>query len=102
MVRPMPEPSISTRPLRPEDRASWDAMWSGYLAFYDTHLAAEITDDTWRRVLSGELIGLVACDAGGVPVGFAHALLHAGTWSPKPICYLEDLFVCESARGQGA
>lgn len=76
-------------------------MWAGYLTFYRASLAAEISDDTFARVLSGALIGLVAADETGRPLGFAHALLHAGTWSPKPICYLEDLFTREEARGLG-
>jgi GNAT superfamily N-acetyltransferase len=90
------------RPIAPRDRAAWDEMWAGYLTFYKTALWPEVNDDTFRRVLSGELIGLIAIDADERPLGFAHALLHAGTWSPKPLCYLEDLYVREQARGQGA
>lgn len=89
------------RPIVPRDRAAWDEMWAGYLTFYKTALWPEVSDDTFRRVLSGELIGLIAVDAEERPLGFAHALLHTGTWSPKPLCYLEDLYVREQARGQG-
>ena len=32
-------------------------------------------------------------------VGFAHYLFHRSTWAPKRYCYLEDLFVADSARG---
>ena len=28
-------------------------------------------------------------------------VLHEGTWSAAPICYLEDLFVAPEARGAG-
>jgi GNAT superfamily N-acetyltransferase len=28
-------------------------------------------------------------------------VLHEGTWSTAPICYLEDLFVAPEARGGG-
>jgi GNAT superfamily N-acetyltransferase len=93
---------LAIRLIEARDRAAWDEMWAGYLVFYESALGPEISDDTFRRVLSGELIGLIAEDAGGRPVGFAHALLHAGTWSPKPLCYLEDLFVRAEARGMGA
>jgi GNAT superfamily N-acetyltransferase len=89
------------RGVKPEDRPAWDRLWAGYLTFYDKALPPEVTEDTWCRLLSGTLIGLVAVSPTGEPEGFAHALLHAGTWSPKPLCYLEDLFVLPEARGQG-
>lgn len=93
---------LTVRPIEARDRAAWDGMWAGYLAFYKSELAPGISDDTFQRVLSGALIGLIAEDEDKRPIGFAHALLHAGTWSPKPLCYLEDLFVRAEARGSGA
>jgi GNAT superfamily N-acetyltransferase len=36
------------------------------------------------------------------PVGFANYVLHPHTWSLRPACYLEDLFVASAARGEGA
>ena len=94
--------SIRIRPFAATDRGAWDAMWAGYLAFYKTSLAPDVSADTWSRFLASvpNHIGLIA-EAEGVPLGFAHAILHPGTWSPKPVCYLEDLFVSESARSQG-
>ncbi|VTP65689.1 Predicted acetyltransferase [Leclercia adecarboxylata] len=35
-------------------------------------------------------------------VGFAICVLHEGTWVTQPLCYLEDLFVDDAARGKGA
>jgi hypothetical protein len=35
-------------------------------------------------------------------IGFAMCILHEGTWSTAPICYLEDLFVDAAERGAGA
>ncbi|MBO6633888.1 GNAT family N-acetyltransferase [Parvibaculum sp.] len=91
------------RPFEARDRAAWEAMWAGYLAFYETVLPPETSADTWARFLAAAPghIGLIAEGEGG-PLGFAHAILHPGTWSPKPVCYLEDLYVNEAARGQGA
>jgi GNAT superfamily N-acetyltransferase len=34
-------------------------------------------------------------------VGFAICLVHEATWVKEPVCYLEDLFLDEAARGQG-
>ena len=43
----------------------------------------------------------LAEDEGHV-VGFAVCVLHEGTWTLDPICYLEDLFIEPNFRGRGA
>jgi len=93
---------VTIRDLALSDRASWDPLWAGYLAFYDTKLDANVTDTTWARLLdpNAPLFALVAAQD-GVLVGFAHCLLHAGTWNIGPLCYLEDLFVAPDIRGGG-
>ncbi|MDO8290361.1 MAG: GNAT family N-acetyltransferase [Parvibaculum sp.] len=83
------------------DRAVWDVLWAGYLEFYKANVPPEISDATFRRILSGHFIGLIAEDKEGKALGLAHAHLHAGTWGTKPVCYLEDLYVSEEARGLG-
>ncbi len=92
------------RALRTGDRAGWEALWQGYLAFYGTALAPETTEATWRRLLdpASPMFARVAVDADGLLLGFAHALPHEGTWTTAPQCYLEDLFVAPEARGAGA
>jgi GNAT superfamily N-acetyltransferase len=37
----------------------------------------------------------------GEVVGFTISILHEGSWTLHPICYLEDLFVAPKARGHG-
>ncbi|MBI1262049.1 MAG: GNAT family N-acetyltransferase [Rhizobiales bacterium] len=95
---------VTIRPFAARDRAAWDRLWAGYLTFYKSTLTPEVSDNTWARILdpAGEIIGLMAVDADDAPVGFAHAIPHAGTWDPRPVCYLEDLFVAPEARGSGA
>lgn len=89
------------RPLRAEDRPAWDPLWAGYLAFYRHELAVAVTDSTFARLCAGgdDLFGLVAVDADDRAVGFSHALLHASTWAPGGVCYLEDLYVEPGTRG---
>lgn len=96
----MSKPTI--RPLIAADRRAWDGLWAGYLHFYGTTLAPEVTDAAWQRLVApkGDLRGLVA-DSGGVLFGFAHYLLHPSTWALQNYCYLEDLFVSDAVRGQG-
>ncbi len=91
------------RSILPEDEATWRALWAQYLAFYNVELAPEITDQTWARIIhpSAVLQGRGA-EMGGKLVGFALYHTHLSTWAAGADCYLEDLFLAESARGCGA
>lgn len=96
--------TATIRPLGSADRARWDPLWQGYLDFYKTDLAPGITDVTWSRLLdpSEDMHCLVAENESGDLVGIVHYLYHRVTWAVADRCYLEDLFVAESARGAGA
>lgn len=90
------------RPLVASDRPAWEPLWAGYLAFYKASLAPEVTETTWRRILDPtEPIFARGAFEGGKLLGIVHCVLHATTWSDKPICYLQDLFTVPEARGKG-
>ena len=92
---------IDIGPLGPEDRAAWEVLARGYKAFYRTVVPDEGYEETWQRLLNGgELHGLGAWLDGQL-AGIAHYLFHVTFWSADS-CYLQDLFVDEAARGQGA
>ncbi|MCB0959109.1 MAG: GNAT family N-acetyltransferase [Acidimicrobiales bacterium] len=96
--------AVVVRRLEPADRPAWSELWSGYLAFYETVLDAEVTERTWGRLLDpdepmGALVAVVP--AADEVVGLAHHVLHRSTWSPTSYCYLEDLFVAPAHRGAG-
>jgi GNAT superfamily N-acetyltransferase len=95
---------ITIRPLAAGDRDVWFPLWQGYLDFYDAKLDPRISDNTWRRLLDPHepMYGLVADGGQGRLVGILNYVLHANTWSDRPVCYLEDLFVDPAMRGQGA
>ncbi len=96
--------SISIRPIVDGDREAWFRLWQGYLDFYETTLNPKISKTTWRRLLDADapINCLVATDSNGQAVGILNYILHANTWTDRPVCYLEDLFVDKVARGQGA
>ena len=96
--------SLLIRPLQPDDKTAWAPLWAGYLAFYETELAPEVSANTWARLVAadGNIEGLGAFGEAGEMIGFTHYLLHPGTWGAEPVCYLEDLFVSKAARGTGA
>jgi GNAT superfamily N-acetyltransferase len=92
------------RPARATDAERWTTLWHGYCAALETAVPDAVTDGVWRRILAPDepVWCLLACRAGGEPVGFANYVLHPHTWSLRPVCYLEDLFVAADARGSGA
>jgi len=94
--------TLVIRTLRQDDRAQWDALWRGYLEFYETSIPVEVSDLTWRRLLDpeGQIHGFCA-EADGKLLGIVHYLFHPVTWAAGPRCYLEDLFAAPEARGRG-
>lgn len=95
---------IAVRSLNVHDKNAWFRLWQSYLAFYGTALDPKISDTTWRRLLDSNepVYGLLASDSGGKVIGLVNYVLHANTWTDRPVCYLEDLFVDPQVRGQGA
>ena len=92
------------RPIAPTDREAWEALWRGYLDFYETVLAPEVTESTWSRLMtSGENpCGFAAVGPDDALVGIVHYLFHRSCWTVGDYCYLQDLFVDPSCRGGGA
>ena len=94
--------ALGIRPVTERDRAEWEPLWQGYLTFYGTLLASEVTDATWRRFLDPhEPMHALVAEIEGRLVGLTHYVLHRSTWAPECYCYLEDLFVLPTARGHG-
>ncbi len=98
-------PVIVITPFAAADRQRWVELWRGYLDFYETQLPPEIYDQTWQRLIAAEspIRGLGArLDNAAAPlVGIVHYLFHAHAWSPREVCYLQDLFIDPTARRAG-
>jgi GNAT superfamily N-acetyltransferase len=95
-------PGMIIRDPSPRDEARWRQLWAGYLAFYEADVSEEVTNRTWQRILdpASPLFARLAEEAATV-VGFSISVLHLGTWTVDPICYLEDLFVDPRGRRMG-
>ena len=95
--------SITVRPLTKDDEAKWLPLWQGYLKYYRTELANDITQSSWGKILDPDsgIQGLCAVDEDGALVGLVHFIFHPVTWSKTKRCYLEDLFTSQAARGKG-
>lgn len=93
---------ITIRPLAAGDREAWTPLWQGYLTFYKTTLPPDIYDLTFARLTGGaEPMGGFIALRDGQAVGLVHWVTHRTCWSGKDVCYLQDLFTSEAARGAG-
>ena len=94
--------AVTVRAVRAEDYPQWRPLWDGYTHFYDCVLDESVTASTWERALDPHSSMFCRVAESEVRViGFAMCVLHEGTWSTAPICYLEDLFVDAALRGAG-
>ncbi|MDD2924166.1 GNAT family N-acetyltransferase [Rhodoferax sp.] len=93
-------PLITVDALRPEDYAAWLRLAQGYKTFYETSLPESAYQHTWQRLLQAQAVHGLAARVNRQLVGIMHYLFHASCWSAD-VCYLQDLFVAEAARGQG-
>ena len=94
--------NVLIRAIGEDEREAWNPLWAGYLTFYKTALAQEISDSSLERFHdSGEPIFALGAYLDGELMGFAHYLFHRSTWARNRYCYLEDLFVADRARGHG-
>jgi len=41
--------NVVVRPVGVDERAAWERLWDGYLAFYQATLAPGATDVAWKR-----------------------------------------------------
>ncbi len=99
----MPDIRHGIHPVGASDKAEWRALWDAYCTFYKADVSPAQTDLTWSRILDANhtINSFIARDASGSATGFVTWLTHSSTWLDRGDCYLEDLYVTESARGQG-
>ena len=97
---------ILVRAVQQGDFAQWKLLWDGYNAFYgrkeETALPDAITKMTWSRFFDEyEPVQALVAEGSGQLLGLTHFLFHRSTTSFESVCYLQDLFTVEAARGKG-
>jgi GNAT superfamily N-acetyltransferase len=97
---------LTIRPAALADFDQWLRLWQGYNKFYGRHgataLPDEITRMTWARFFDAyEPVHALVAEGEGRLLGLTHYLFHRSTIMIAPICYLQDLYTDEAARGQG-
>jgi GNAT superfamily N-acetyltransferase len=94
--------NIVIRPVGTDERAAWEPLWKGYLDFYQTSVPKEVYDTTWARLHDpNEPMKLLGAYVDGKLLGIVHYIYHRSCWTIGNYCYLQDLFVAESARKLG-
>lgn len=93
---------VQLQPLANADHDAWLPLWRGYQAFYKVDIPAEVSCITWERLLDPHepMHGALAM-AEGAAAGLVHWIMHRSCWTIGNYCYLQDLFVSPTARGQG-
>jgi GNAT superfamily N-acetyltransferase len=111
---------LSIAPLAPTDRADWERLFRGYIAFYERDEPPAMYERAWAAFMAGDRLHALgarlraegpsttpsARSPSPVPgeeklVGITHFFVHPSTSGPD-VCYLQDLFTDAAARGQGA
>ncbi len=94
---------VIVRPPEASDEQDWRALWQGFQTHFGGAIPAQASAQTWRLLLdqSAPLHSLLAI-AGGRACGLVHYSFTPFAWTATPVCFLQDLYVDESARGLGA
>jgi GNAT superfamily N-acetyltransferase len=89
--------------LSPADFADWEPLWQGYLRFYESSVADDVTHTSFSRLTdpAEAMGGFLARDVAGAAVGMVHWIRHRSTWTQGDYCYLQDLFATPETRGTG-
>ena len=110
---------LAIAPLAPADRADWERLFRGYIAFYERDEPQAMYDAAWAAFMAGDRLHALGAraeapyrsaeEAESLPpeggentrlVGITHFFVHPSTSGPDD-CYLQDLFTDAAARGQG-
>jgi GNAT superfamily N-acetyltransferase len=86
--------------LQASDYTAWQRLSAGYNRFYEREFPVATYERTWARLMQGDGIHGFAARVDGQLLGITHYLFQPSIWSAD-VCYLQDLFVDEAARGHG-
>ena len=94
---------LAIMPFTADHKEQWVPLWRAYQAFYKTDIPPSVSDVTWSRLLDpAEPLGGAMAWQGDQAIGLVHHIQHRSCWTVGDYCYLQDLFVAETARGTGA
>ena len=82
---------------------AWFKLWAAYQSFYQTDLSAEVSQNTWSKLINSELTHIYgyAAVVDSEVAGIVHVIEHDSCWTIKPYAYLQDLYTHADFRGKG-
>jgi GNAT superfamily N-acetyltransferase len=92
--------AVTVNALQASDYVAWQRLGAGYNRFYERELPQATYERTWQRLMQGDGIHGFAARVDGQLLGITHYLFQPSIWTAD-VCYLQDLFVDEAARGHG-
>lgn len=95
--------ALTVRALRPADKPAWRALWTAYLAFYESTVEEPVYKSTFERLLGDDPrdFNALVAEHDGALVGLTHYLFHRHAWKVEEVCYLQDLYTAPQVRGIG-
>lgn len=94
--------SVKVKAVSDGDFYIWLPLWKDYQRFYGVDIPESVTLETWARFLEpAEPMYAALAFVGRQACGLVHSIYHRSTWATNDDCYLQDLFVADSARGGG-
>lgn len=98
----MTEAHARIRPAVAADEPAWLEMWRDFAGSGPEPCSPEAAAHVWRGVMDpGHALNCLIATAQGRPVGFLLHVIHPYSWSPRPVCYLLDLYVRPEHRSRG-
>jgi len=85
------------------DRRAWQMLWHENCKHFGAEgMTRVVIDGLWQRLMDPEVTMTAwLAFSEGEPVGLAHTILHPHTFSLRPVCYLEDLWISPTSRRTG-
>ena len=91
---------LIVRPPVAGDRASWEALFRAYAAFYEVPMTAGTLETVWAWIqVPAHVVDALVAERGGSLVGLAHYRAMPSPLRGATLGFLDDLFVEPAARG---
>lgn len=93
--------SLVIRTVVEADFSAWLPLCKGYQEFYEVSFPDATVATVWSRFFAADASTEAAVAVlDGRLVGYVALIFHGTTWDTRDFCYLEDLYVDPSCRGQ--